>query len=399
MKEMTINFILSNKSPNSISGVVTNFANQLSKKGHKIFVSYPIINHWDFYLWSLNQRFIDRGESRINCFMYYLRIYWTIIRHLFSLNYFKRMEGGLHCKLLPEIKHNRYFIMPNNFNVLNSDFIITFQEYFVPRLLWLNRNKGKIISSIRIDFLGLMADDTWLGDWHKKCIDISQKLSIPRFANSRTVYESCLKFGIKVEEVINNGIDIQKFVDGGRRGTIDPINVTCLIDVEKEQKGLQYGLEVIRRVRAVYKGREKVVFRCFGSDSNLGKANAKLTMVFDDVLGFLRGKDFINYLRSTDIFVFPSIFEGFPSLVLEAMACGCAIVTTNVSGVDEFGEHGKNCLVSGIKNVDELVKNVILLIENIELRDKVREGALKTATRYSWENETEKLISFLEKHY
>ncbi|MCH8748772.1 glycosyltransferase family 4 protein [Patescibacteria group bacterium] len=44
----------------------------------------------------------------------------------------------------------------------------------------------------------------------------------------------------------------------------------------------------------------------------------------------------ISYLKATDIFVNPSYTEGLPTAVLEAAACGCAIIATNVGGTPEI---------------------------------------------------------------
>jgi len=394
---MKINFVLANRSPNSISGVVTNFANYLSRQGHVIFISYPLIDHWDYYLWNLGKLYCVR-KNKFWRLKYYLHFSWTVIIHLCSLRLFRKISGGLHSTLLPQIKHVRYFIVPNNSNMPDADFIVTFQEYLVPRLLKLSKRKGKVISSIRSDLQGLIQNDSPLANWFKRVIETARDVNVVRFAVSRRSLESSLRLGIAVEEIIQNGIDVNKFYDSGRRGRISSVNVTCFIDTQNPHKGPEFGLEVIRKVRALYSGKNKAVFRCFGSNSNLGSANAVLAEVFDDVRGFLRTQDIINYFRTTDIFIFPSFFEGFPSTILEAMACGCAVVTTAVSGVDELNDEKNVCLVSPVSDIDAMVQNIITVINNVELRDRLREDSLIKAAVYSWENATNKLISLLQKH-
>jgi glycosyltransferase involved in cell wall biosynthesis len=58
--------------------------------------------------------------------------------------------------------------------------------------------------------------------------------------------------------------------------------------------------------------------------------------------GKLKQEDIALYLNAADVFVMGSYFEGWPTSLVEAMACGCAIVTTNVSAVAEIVCEGKN---------------------------------------------------------
>jgi len=52
-----------------------------------------------------------------------------------------------------------------------------------------------------------------------------------------------------------------------------------------------------------------------------------------------------EFYRACDVFVFTSLSEGFPAPPLEAMACGCAVITTDCGGVREYARHESNCLI------------------------------------------------------
>jgi glycosyltransferase involved in cell wall biosynthesis len=60
------------------------------------------------------------------------------------------------------------------------------------------------------------------------------------------------------------------------------------------------------------------------------------------LVGKLNQNEISLYLNAADVFVLGSHYEGWPTSLVEAMACGCAIVTTNVSAVSEIVYEGKN---------------------------------------------------------
>lgn len=72
-------------------------------------------------------------------------------------------------------------------------------------------------------------------------------------------------------------------------------------------------------------------------------------------------------IKDSSVYVLPSYREGTPRTVLEAMAMGRPIITTNAPGCRETVEHGQNGFLVPIKSVDELVKAMIRLIENPNL--------------------------------
>ena len=75
-------------------------------------------------------------------------------------------------------------------------------------------------------------------------------------------------------------------------------------------------------------------------------------------------EDIALELENTNLVVLPSYREGFPKVLIEASACGRAIVTTDVPGCREAVEHQKNGLLVPKENSFELAKAIRYLIEN-----------------------------------
>jgi glycosyltransferase involved in cell wall biosynthesis len=85
--------------------------------------------------------------------------------------------------------------------------------------------------------------------------------------------------------------------------------------------------------------------------------------------------DVIPFYNKMDIFVLPSILEGFGIVLLEAMAAGVAVVATNVNGIREVVKNMHSGLLVPPKNPVALADAIIKLIENPEFRKKlVNEG-------------------------
>lgn len=94
-----------------------------------------------------------------------------------------------------------------------------------------------------------------------------------------------------------------------------------------------------------------------------------------DVAGEFPYEKTIAEMRSCDIFVLPTYTEGFPNVILESMACGCAIVTTPVGAIPEMleEENGKKFgMLVAQKNAQQLKEGIETLLNNDTLKEECR---------------------------
>ena len=94
-----------------------------------------------------------------------------------------------------------------------------------------------------------------------------------------------------------------------------------------------------------------------------------------DVAGEYPYEKTILEMLSCDVFVLPTYTEGFPNVILESMACGCAIVTTPVGAIPEMleKEDGKNYgILVAPKDVNELKDGIREMIDNENLKQECR---------------------------
>ncbi len=97
-----------------------------------------------------------------------------------------------------------------------------------------------------------------------------------------------------------------------------------------------------------------------------------------------------------DIAVFNSRYEGFPNSVVEFMAAGCPVISTQVNGIDEIIEHDRNGLLVESGDEDAFTANLRMLISNPGKRKALSEKALQTVQdRFS----QEKMIQNVERAF
>lgn len=102
------------------------------------------------------------------------------------------------------------------------------------------------------------------------------------------------------------------------------------------------------------------------------------------------------YLAAFDVYMMTSVFEGLPVALLEAMASGCAVVSTNAGGIKEVIRHKIDGLLCEVDEPERIVELVIALIADKENR---RELAYQARNRIVSMFSMENMVSKLEKLY
>lgn len=113
--------------------------------------------------------------------------------------------------------------------------------------------------------------------------------------------------------------------------------------------------------------------------------------------GFVPQKDLPVLMSGAEVFVFPSLQEGFGLPPLEAMACGTPVITSNTSSLPEvIGDAG---ILVDPYNINEIVEAMYQVISNIELRERMRYKGLERVKMFSWEKAAKETIDVFKTIY
>ena len=102
-------------------------------------------------------------------------------------------------------------------------------------------------------------------------------------------------------------------------------------------------------------------------------------------LGFVSHADMPKYLKACDIFIRPSISEGFGNSFIEAMAAGLPVIATSVGGIVDFLKHKETGLFCEVKNPEDIARKVEMYVHDVNLRNEIIDNALHMVLdHYDW---------------
>jgi len=153
---------------------------------------------------------------------------------------------------------------------------------------------------------------------------------------------------------------------------------------------------IVGLLKAYKKIKEKISFDykvvLVGNETDEIKKEIQELGLTKDVIftGYVPQNDLVAIYSLATIFVHPSFYEGFGLQILEAMSCGCPVITSNISSLPEVA--GKAGLLVNPHNIEEISEAIYKLISDSNLRDRlVKEGFLQVE-EFSWQKTAEKTL-------
>ena len=106
--------------------------------------------------------------------------------------------------------------------------------------------------------------------------------------------------------------------------------------------------------------------------------------------GFIPDQEMRPLYAGADALVYPSLYEGFGLPVLEAMACGCPVITSTVSSIPEVA--GTAALLIDPDREDEMAEAILRLIRKPALAQRLREEGRVQARKFTWDRAAEETL-------
>lgn len=122
-------------------------------------------------------------------------------------------------------------------------------------------------------------------------------------------------------------------------------------------------------------------------EETLKEYNIEKEVIFP---GYLKNEDLKKMYHLAQTFIFPSLYEGFGIPPLEAMACGCPVVSSSAASMPEVvGEAG---ILVDPKNAYKMADAVSSLTDNEDVRTMLRERGYQQAKKFSWQESAKKTL-------
>lgn len=200
--------------------------------------------------------------------------------------------------------------------------------------------------------------------------------------------------------VIPNGVDQKMFNPANRLLYRDRIRqkhgisrsdlVLMFAGGDWERKGVAY---IIEALSLLLRLDVKLLIVGSGDEKFYGQL-AELKQVRERIIFVSSSTNIWEYYAASDVFVFPTRYEPFGLVIVEAMASGLPVITSRVAGAADLIIDGVNgILLREPSDVNDLTAKIELLISNAELRKTMGKCARETAEKISWDQVAQKTLT------
>jgi glycosyltransferase involved in cell wall biosynthesis len=108
------------------------------------------------------------------------------------------------------------------------------------------------------------------------------------------------------------------------------------------------------------------------------------------IIGHISDEELINMYSSADLYLYPSLYEGFGLPILEAQACGCAVLTSDKTSCPEVAGEG-SAIVDPLSK-SEISNKMLEILENKNYKNLLIENGFKNVKKFNWTDSVKGLI-------
>ncbi|HNW97300.1 MAG TPA: glycosyltransferase [Bacteroidales bacterium] len=236
----------------------------------------------------------------------------------------------------------------------------------------------------------------------KKVLKYNLSKSDHIMATSNALAQETKKYTSKKINVIPFGVDTEKFFKNVKKILFNENDIVIgTIKTLEKVYGIDYLIKAFAKLKEKNKGLSlKLLIVGSGSCEQEYKNLVKELGIKPDVIftGYVDHCDIVKYYNNIDVFVVSSIRESFGVSVLEASACELPVVVTDTGGLPEVVEKNKTGMIVPVKDIDEIVNALELLISSEKLRIDMGESGRKHVIKsYDWSKNVQAMINMYKK--
>jgi glycosyltransferase involved in cell wall biosynthesis len=112
------------------------------------------------------------------------------------------------------------------------------------------------------------------------------------------------------------------------------------------------------------------------------------------MLGNIPETELWNLYRNCDAFIFPSVLEACPNILIEALSCGCAIACSDKSVMPEIA--GNAAIYFNPDNIEDFTNKILSIVQNNKLKEQLSLKAIQRAAFFSWQKTARQTLDFFD---
>lgn len=254
--------------------------------------------------------------------------------------------------------------------IVDADIVVATASQSGPLVLSLPPSKGEKF------YLVQHYESLWVGN-----VDETYRSPMKKIVVSTWLKDVMAESFGQPSIVVPPAIDHDVFRPDGERRPSGRRRVLVMDHALRILKGTWVALRAVELARRRLPGIELVVFGTRPRPDGLSGA---------EVHAHPTGERLAELYRSCDIFLFPTVAEGFGLPPLEAMACGTAVITTDHTGTADFA-NDRTCFIAPVHDVAATAEALVDALTNDERRIEVAEAGRAKAAEFTWDATVDRL--------
>ena len=234
----------------------------------------------------------------------------------------------------------------------------------------------RIVLNYRGGYAGEFFAKSW--DRVKKSLDLVDEIIVP----STFLQEVFSQYG-KSSTVIPNVLNVQRFNSDDRIASMKP----CIIVTRnlEEIYDVASAIHVFAAIKAKFPDAELKVAGTGPERENLEKLVLQLGVSSAvDFVGRLTPEDIAKLYKAADLMLNTSVVDNSPNSLIESLACGTPVVSTNVGGIPKLVTDKHDALLSNPKDVSKMTEQALQVLSDDSLRVKLTSNGLQTVEKFFW---------------
>ena len=198
--------------------------------------------------------------------------------------------------------------------------------------------------------------------------------------------------------IVPNGIDLEEYAGE----TLFPDKKTdtkniLFVGRLRPVKGVQYLITAMKKIHEEMPDAKLIIVGEGEERECLAALSIQLGIQkYVKFIGKVEHEKVKTFMQQADVFVLPSLSEGFPNVILEAMACGLPVIATRVGGIPDIISNGTNGYLVDVKDTNDMANKIIFLLSDDILRKKISDNNRDLVKKYAWDNVTIELEKIYE---